>query len=721
MASWRAASGEDIAHEKQELNEDQAYSHIRSAITSTNSEAPSASTAKQSVTDENPPGGTPKSLHALSQSARLLAGLKDEGHQKEYEKTPTPYPSLASATSDSEKEDENDSEQDKLRGGSRGCATTPQSGNTNISQKYAFNFAGEAYNHNVPYELTNGITIHVGSLAPMTTTLKQRREEVHNDAVPPLIPRTNEFQKGPKTVECVWIGMLPSAATLLRIPSQVSQSGEDASGEGSSKKPARKRVRKTKSVFNMREDEIQPIKFDQNALRVVAKTSGKVTKDTHIYALLHPSHADGLQGFKVGFDDVYYFSKFRDDKTKSFLPRKQATIARIRASTFSNPALAALQSPRSAAGESSNKALNTIAAESPVSSLSTMATPTPPPLNPASQTPEAPTDEVALSILSSSRTTPQHKEKEKAGSISLNKRKAQDPAVDSLMNQKGEARKKARAGGGYVSPCDSEICETVEYHSQDAPAHRAEYNEKSPMEPTTVSLRGPRGQIMGKNSKVAQSTNTNRNGDKGGDEDQNPRISKMESDILAKKIKEMANKLAAKEDVAGLQQVLAMLRCIQNRSGPPKTSALGVYLNVPSSKHILTADCAEQMNQLRALFQGLEGHNDMQDHVLGWIVKGLQMTGQSLRIDILHPYLIAFAELYEAKFPAGQNNRMLRDELVDMICCARDKAEEMLRLAAIERGSNRASLRAEGDCPSHPYYDPNEVFVSQPTIWERPE
>lgn len=105
------------------------------------------------------------------------------------------------------------------------------------------------------------------------------------------------------------------------------------------------------------------------------------------------------------------------------------------------------------------------------------------------------------------------------------------------------------------------------------------------------------------------------------------------------------------------------------------------------------------------------------------MIKGLQVTGQSLSIEILRPCLIAFAEQYKSKFgdiPEGQNMRMSRNILVDMICCARDKAEKMLRSAAIEKGASPARLQAKDECPSHPYIDPDEEFVYQPAIWEPP-
>lgn len=105
------------------------------------------------------------------------------------------------------------------------------------------------------------------------------------------------------------------------------------------------------------------------------------------------------------------------------------------------------------------------------------------------------------------------------------------------------------------------------------------------------------------------------------------------------------------------------------------------------------------------------------------MAKGLQLTGQSLNINILRHFLVAFAKQYNAKFGTGlegQKSHISLNVLVDMICSARDKAEEMFRLRAIKKGADRVRLEADGECPSHPYIDPDEV-IHQPAIWEVPE
>ncbi|KAJ4414366.1 hypothetical protein N0V82_007974 [Gnomoniopsis sp. IMI 355080] len=693
---------------------------------------------------QQPGAAVQKTVDQPSVAAQTFGQPEEHGEQQaKDDNTPSPYASLDSATSDSGKEDEENVDEKGMDVGSQGRATMPESDKCiSLVDKYAFNFAREAYDHRVPQHLTNGITLHVGSLAPMTTSLKQHREEEGGYKLayrtPDLLPRPIELQKGHKTIECVWIGMLPCPNALSKIHSKVEKPTDDAGGEENSKKLSKKK--KTKTVADIREDEMEIIDYDQEALRIVAKKSDKVTKDTHIYALLE-KYEGHLQGFKVGFDDVFYFRDFRDDTTKSVMPRKQATTAKVRASIFPTAALAMSQS----------------------------------------LTPNI--DEVGQSVPAPSKPAPKGKGKEKKdGSVEPSKRKAEHPLIDIMMKQRGEARKKAKTEGCYVSPSDSEMSESVKDDDNSpmdqAGGHLADADKPSSDQHVSTAVHTPMNVDFGDRvadeayskhavgaedpgllspkeledlteqltraartaeelkTLLAQGQNSNRQminkvGEIGnpintnnecydGEEGQSSRAPQTESDTLAGEIKELTNKLATSQDIAGLQQALTMVRCIQDRRDPPKTSALGICFNVPSSKDIPIEDCADQLTQLRALFQGLEDHDKVQDHVLAWMVKGLQMTGQSLSIDILRPYLIAFADQYQTKCGSvsqGRIDRMSRNVLVDMICCARDRAEETLRQADIERSADSAT---QGDCPSHPYFDPSEEVVYRPAVWERP-
>lgn len=532
--------------------------------------------------------------------------------------------------------------------------------------KYAFNFAREGYNHRIPQQLTKGITIHVGSLIAMTTSLKQHREEmehntaaVHKDVIPSPIPHSNELQKGKYTIECVWVGMLPSPAALAQIKSKVDQPADDAVGEGSSKKPTRKRVRKTVSVADMREDELKIIGFDRDALRVVAKKSERTTRDTHLYALLNPSKFSKLcQGFKVSFDDVFYFREFRDDTAKSIMPRKQATIAKVRASVFPMDPHPASQSLAPTNAESSAHAEVFMGTPSPPTSTVASKSPTV-----ASQSPTFSGRHAPQNTLSSSRFTRSKIEKEEKKQ-ECKKRKAQHPISNAIIKYRDEERKKSRAEGHYLPLSDVELRKSVENDDPDASADRsnnsnggllsvanesfadvdepvdhvpsaadnmhmdisfeevddnaypehavgaddprflshtddlikklARADKVQPKVSKAVNFQGKDGRVIDKNGKVVSPK-----GRDGNEKGQRLCAAQKESSIVAGKIEELANELAAKQDVAGLQQALTMLQCVESRSGPPKTSALGIYFNVTNSKDIAMKDCAKQLKQLR--------------------------------------------------------------------------------------------------------------------------
>lgn len=384
--------------------------------------------------------------------------------------TSQPYLSLDSTTSGSDKDGEEDFDQETTNDEVQEVATALQpEDDLDKMDKYAFNFAREAYDHHVPQQLTNGITFHVNSLAPLTITLKQRRDEF-NDVAPTLLPQPNEFQKGFKTVECVWVGMLPSPPAVLQIQTRLDQPSEEAGTEGVSKRSARKRsLKKTSTVSGIRDDETKVIAFDQEALRVVAKKSDKITKDIHIYALVQTHHTSNLQGFKVGFDDVFYFREFRDDTAVSIMRRKQATVAKIKASVFHGVAHAVSQSP---APTAENHTLHSLAALSPLSSLTSVASPTPPPGNLYTPKPhvtrssrKVSTGEAIYGASSLSRLT-SHKEATAKERTESKKRKAQDPLFDVLLNQREEARKRARAEGYDVPDSDSEVHESIEGDGQ---------------------------------------------------------------------------------------------------------------------------------------------------------------------------------------------------------------------------------------------------------------
>lgn len=209
----------------------------------------------------------------------------------------------------------------------------------NFLEDCAFNLDREAYEHFVPRHLTAGKVIHVRKLN--LQNLAQHRDEAHHsDTRPALLPPRAERKKPKhtKSIECVWVGMLPSHHQADE-PNTTQPSNNDNAGEGSSTKLAKSKPKPKASIADLNEKSMKVSPYDPKALRVVARKANKPAKQWFLYALLNPDDSTKLcEGFKVDFEKVYYFRLFRDDNEKRFLARRQAMKEKIMTKTF--PALA---------------------------------------------------------------------------------------------------------------------------------------------------------------------------------------------------------------------------------------------------------------------------------------------------------------------------------------------------------------------------------------------
>lgn len=93
----------------------------------------------------------------------------------------------------------------------------------------------------------------------------------------------------------------------------------------------------------------------------------------------------------------------------------------------------------------------------------------------------------------------------------------------------------------------------------------------------------------------------------------------------------------------------------------------------------------------------------MDEHLLAWMIRGLQLTGQSIDIDLMPACLVSFSELFNNKFKGIANHqvRFRTGELTDMICQARDDAEKMTDMVPSSDKESDDLI----ECPSHPYMD----------------
>lgn len=79
--------------------------------------------------------------------------------------------------------------------------------------------------------------------------------------------------------------------------------------------------------------------------------------------------------------------------------------------------------------------------------------------------------------------------------------------------------------------------------------------------------------------------------------------------------------------------------------------------------------------------------------------RALQITGQSIDIELVRPCLVAFGKQFASRFGEAAQERISRDTLVDMICRARDEAEQVLRVEALggHEGERGGSSLLEAD------------------------
>lgn len=96
----------------------------------------------------------------------------------------------------------------------------------------------------------------------------------------------------------------------------------------------------------------------------------------------------------------------------------------------------------------------------------------------------------------------------------------------------------------------------------------------------------------------------------------------------------------------------------------------------------------------------------MDKHMLAWMIRGLQLTGQSIDIELLPPCLISFSALFRDKFKGKPSHevRFRATAITDMICQARNDAEKMVELE-LEDSQKKSAPRKYS---SHPYTDEAE-------------
>lgn len=505
--------------------------------------------------------------------------------------------------------------------------------------KYAFSHGGQAYDHRVPQHLTGGTTLFANKVTQGITIL-HHLESAEGNVCPSLVPHEQEMKRAAKAVECIWVGMLPNprsshkhAASASAQPESradaaapAAQDEGDASTEGQRDgtsnipKKVQKRAKKGLPIIDLEDDQLDIILHAPDALRVVAKKQTKAVKIWHLYALTTSGNDSKLcQGWKVHSDEVFFFKAFRDDTVAGIMKRKQTSDLKIKAVIFpaNDPPPSVLKSPPPV--------------KHSASLVSAPATPTPgglPSPKPsgrkgkASQTVRDVTAKVTTKVTSKAEDV-LGQEDDDAGSPAGS---VEDGSGSDADNQSTAGQEPKELGVAQPATEQPEPTGTVlEDGDEDAyPEHAVSATSdsyKSFLDDMVREFSGiesigaKRGE---KRKRVAfepicdRHANTRRktgdssrgNADTGSLEREGSAsfVVQQHTDHLVRKLTSMIDKLAAKQDVAGLRQCVTMVESIEKRGCPGPTSALAPYLSISSKKDATTRSCCGKLREILVSF-----------------------------------------------------------------------------------------------------------------------
>ncbi|KAL1873499.1 hypothetical protein Daus18300_003862 [Diaporthe australafricana] len=595
-------------------------------------------------------------------------------------------------------------------------------------EKYAFNYAGQAYDHRVPQHLARGTSLFANKLQQNRTIsqhLEWAEKQADYNACPGLIPRTVERERGSKTIECVWVGMLPNSradhqnAASNPVQPQPQAGGRSSAGlysepdplegqlDGASKasKKAPRTAKKSLPIVDLEDDQLDVIPYSPYALRVVAKIStNPAVKGWFLYAMTSPEGGSILcQGWRVNLEEVFFFKTFRDDTAAGYMKRRHATDAKIKAVIFRAIVAPALvpQSPTSVARSTTRGSV---------------------PLSPTPDSGSLPTPksfgkkELAARILAELKSkkapntggvpnAPNHEGGDTArvkpiDSVQDGNTPISEEGIVTRSDPKtfdtDNVEKDLPEPTGIVLKDDDEDDDAYPEYAF-PPTNRAYTDfvdnmmrELSVVEPTDIKAAEKRKRVTfepseehvaNKRRKTGGSPSNNEN--VRGSENRAGSasfVAKQDTEHLVNKLGSLISKLAMSQDIAGLDQCVTMMECIEKRGRPGPTSALSPYLSVSSSKDTDIRACCSKLQEILDLFPNLE-NADIDNHLLSWMICGLRVTGQSIDITLIEPCVISFSRLYKKKFGKTANHQKdIEDSvLIDMICQARDDAEKVVK------------------------------------------
>lgn len=500
--------------------------------------------------------------------------------------------------------------------------------------KYAFNYSGQAYDHQVPQNLTGGIVLFTSKVTQGTTILhviESADKQNENIVCPTLIPHALEMKRAPKKVECIWVGMIINPQSSQKhtdsasvqpnshadATSTAAQDGVDDSGEvqfdGTYKKKVQKKTKKGRPLVDLVDEDLEITPHDPNALRVVAKKQTKAVKTWHLYALtMSDNNSKICQGWKVPFEEVYFFRAFRDDTVAGFMKRRHASDLKIKAVIFpAEPTPAVLP-------ESSSPV------KRPASNVSAPTTPPPGGLpSPQSSgrkekrrgtvrnaTPEQATEAEDVRDQNGGHVgSPVGNDKDGNGSDAANQPTAttepKDLSTPSMEPDKSKLTADVFNDGDEDSYPEYSVSATdADFKSfLDGMMRQVTAVESTSMKPGVkrkrVAFEPVREEIANSRRKTGDGFRSNEDDARDGEGGVSTSfVAQQDTDHLFTKLMGKVNKLVAKQDVAGLRQCITLVECIEKRGCPGQTSALAPYLSITSKKDATASACSGKLREI---------------------------------------------------------------------------------------------------------------------------
>lgn len=503
-----------------------------------------------------------------------------------------------------------------LSDGPESCGSSESEEHLDRLDRYAFSCTGQGYDHQVPQHLTSGITLFAKKLTqgtPIVAHLNMAERNNKGNMLPSLVPHELEMKRTPKAVECIWVGMLPNPRSSHKHAASASAQPEpqvDAAEAQSDDTPkasnkAQKKAKKIQAVVDLEYDQLIVTPHNPNALRVVAKKLNKAFKIWHLYALATSGDNSELcEGWKVNFEEVFFFKAFRDDTAAGLKKRRTATELKIRAVILPADDGPAEGSQSSTPVKRSTSCVSATAAPTP-SGL-----PRPGPSDRKGKAVQVVCDTVEKEASIEDKLDQDGDDSGgAAGSVedgngpdAYQHEAVADPGNLDVTHSTTEQSKPT--GTNYengednaypehaVSPTSTTYQDFLDDMLREFCVKPGEKRKRVAFDPSCDEAASTR-------RKTCDSSGSSADAQDGSEGDGSASfVVQRHTGHLVTKLKCMIEKLAAKQDVAGLRQCISMVESIEKRGAPGPESALAPYLNVTSKKDASRRACDGKLREI---------------------------------------------------------------------------------------------------------------------------